>query len=118
MKIITIVAASLFVLTLGCQSAVPPAVGSGDDPLESAKTIDSAPSVTDHDEEAEKDAPRISLADAKEAFDEGGAVFVDTRAATFYQNERIKGALNVPSSDFEDNYKAVPKNKKVIAYCS
>ncbi len=53
-----------------------------------------------------------------DTFREKGAVFVDTRAATFYQNERIKGALNVPSSDFEDNYKAVPKNKKVIAYCS
>ncbi|HYP51252.1 MAG TPA: hypothetical protein VEQ34_09950, partial [Pyrinomonadaceae bacterium] len=38
------------------------------------------------------DAPRISLADAKKDFDAGNVVFVDTRAATSYNQEHIKGA--------------------------
>jgi len=64
------------------------------------------------------DAARISLEEAKKAFDAGDAVFVDTRAASAYQGEHIKGAINIPAGEFETRYKEVPKDKKIIAYCS
>jgi len=63
-------------------------------------------------------APRISLADAKKAFDEGNVVFVDTRAEVQYKQEHIKGALNIPAEAFSTRYSEVPKDKKIIAYCS
>lgn len=64
------------------------------------------------------EAARISLEDAKKAFDAGNVVFVDTRAASAYNTEHIKGAINIPAEAFQTRYKEVPKNKKIIAYCS
>jgi 3-mercaptopyruvate sulfurtransferase SseA len=64
------------------------------------------------------EAPRISLTDAKKAFDAGDAIFVDTRAAEGFKIEHIKGALNIPAGEFETRYTELPKNKQIIAYCS
>jgi 3-mercaptopyruvate sulfurtransferase SseA len=65
-----------------------------------------------------EEAPRISLEDAKKAYDSGEAVFVDTRAESGYKIEHIKGAINIPADEFQTRYTEVPKNKKIIAYCS
>lgn len=67
---------------------------------------------------AEDDAPRISLEDAKKDFDGGKALFIDTRAADAFNVEHIKGAINMSVGDFETRYAEVPKDKKIIAYCS
>lgn len=63
-------------------------------------------------------APRISLEDAKKDFDNGAAIFVDTRAESQYKQEHIKGAINVPMEAVEMRYKEIPTDKKIIAYCS
>ena len=64
------------------------------------------------------DAPRISLEDAKKDFDKGNVVFIDTRGEESYKVEHIKGSLNIPLGSIEDHYKELPKDKKIIAYCS
>jgi len=63
------------------------------------------------------DAPRISLADAKKAYD-AGATFVDVRDATAYKTEHVKGALHIPISEAAANEDKLPKGKKIIVYCS
>jgi predicted sulfurtransferase len=78
-----------------------------------AKTNSQAANAAPTDE-----APRISLADAKKDFDTGNAVFVDTRAEVSYKTEHIKGAINVPAEALQTRYAEVPKDKKIIAYCS
>ncbi len=65
-----------------------------------------------------EEPPRISLADAKKDFDAGKAIFVDTRAAESFKLEHIKGAINIPAGEFETRYAELPKDKKIIAYCS
>jgi predicted sulfurtransferase len=79
-----------------------------------AKTETNSPVVTATPEEA----PRISLEDAKKDFDAGKAIFVDTRAEVQYKAEHIKGAINIPAEAFQTRYAEVPKDKKIIAYCS
>ena len=64
------------------------------------------------------DAPRITLADAKAAFDSGGAIFVDTRAESAYKAEHIKGAVNITQDKLESKLSSLSKEKKIIAYCS
>ena len=64
------------------------------------------------------DAPRITLAEAKAAFDAGNAVFVDTRAAAAYNDEHIKGALNIPKDKLAEKIGDLPKDKKIFAYGS
>lgn len=63
-------------------------------------------------------AERISLAEAKKEFDAGTAVFVDTRDEASYQEEHIKGAINIPTKTVASRYKEIPTGKKIIAYCS
>ena len=110
--ILAVFALGLGVLT-ACQDAAPPVKNS-----ETAKTANTntAPKADEHAQT--DDAPRINLEDAKKAFDEGKAVFVDTRAEGSYINEHIKGAINVPVADFEAKYKEIPTDKKIVAYCS
>jgi len=64
------------------------------------------------------DAPRITLADAKKDFDAGNVVFIDTRAKAAYDNEHIKGSINMTTDAVEARYKEIPADKKIIAYCS
>ncbi len=71
-----------------------------------------------HNHGSDEEAARISLADAKKSFDAGEAIFVDTRAADGFKAEHIKGAINIPAGEFEKRYAEVPKNKRIIAYCS
>jgi predicted sulfurtransferase len=71
-----------------------------------------------HTEEHADNAPRIALADAKRAFDEGGVVFIDTRPEVAFQQEHVKGAINIPAESFPARFAEVPKDKKIIAYCS
>ncbi len=64
------------------------------------------------------DAARISLADAKAAFDAGTALFVDSRAEAAYKVEHIKGAINIMTGQLDAKLKNLPKDKKIIVYCS
>jgi 3-mercaptopyruvate sulfurtransferase SseA len=65
-----------------------------------------------------EEVPRISLADAKKAFDEGNAYIVDARAESVYKDEHIKGAVNITSGTLDHHLKELPTNKKIIVYCS
>lgn len=60
------------------------------------------------------EAPRISLADAKQAFDKGSAFIIDARSTEAYKAEHIKGAV----SSMEVDQKKLPKDKTIIVYCS
>lgn len=64
------------------------------------------------------DAPRISLADAKKAFDAKSAVFIDTHVKAAYDAGHIPGAINITVQDLEAKFNTIPKGKKIIAYCS
>ncbi len=80
-----------------------------------AKSADTADS---HEHEAEGEARRISLEDAKAVFDKGDAIFIDTRSENAFANEHIKGAINIPWKEVEKRYKEIPKDKTIIVYCS
>lgn len=63
-------------------------------------------------------AARISLADAKKAFDDGTAIFIDTRSDMTYKQEHITGSINIPTGTLDANISKLSKSKKLIAYCS
>lgn len=64
------------------------------------------------------DAERITLADAKKDFDAGTTVFIDTRDGASFNQEHVKGALNIPMNLLNQRFGTIPKGKKIIAYCS
>ncbi len=64
------------------------------------------------------DAPRITLVEAKKAYDDGNAVIVDVRDKAAYTQEHIKDALHIPLADVASHMDKLPKGKKIIVYCS
>lgn len=61
---------------------------------------------------------RISLADAKKAYDAGLAVLVDTHSPEMFANERIEASINMPFNEVESYLSKMPKDKMIITYCS
>ena len=64
------------------------------------------------------EVPRITIEEAKKAYDAGTAVMVDARGEDPYWTERIKGAINIPNSSPDPKFDALPKGKTIILYCT
>ena len=61
---------------------------------------------------------RVSLSDAKVAFDAGAAVFVDVRDSSSYQAGHIPGALLVPESELTNHLDELDPSSWIITYCT
>ncbi len=61
--------------------------------------------------------PRIPLQDAKALYDAGNVKIFDVRPAADYQQQHIKGAINIPSTQITTRSKEVPMTGNVIVYC-
>jgi len=66
------------------------------------------------------EVPRVSVDQAKAAFDRGDAVIVDVRGAEAYARSHIAGALEVSLSAIQTDPANLPldKNKWIITYCT
>ena len=121
--ILTLLMTSAMAFGFACQSASTSSTGTKNESLADAKKAKKSADKKVAEKKADNEnkdgkASRISLADAKKDFDAGNVVFIDTRSKTAFDNEHVKGALNVPLNDFENAHKSLSKDKKIIAYCS
>jgi rhodanese-related sulfurtransferase len=73
-----------------------------------------------HKFDNDSEVPRISIEDAKAAFDACNAVIVDARAQVTYDQEHIAHAINIPfaGAPTDEQLAKLPKGKKIIVYCS
>jgi len=62
--------------------------------------------------------PRVSLAEAKAAYDEGTAVFLDVRFADDYAASHVPGALSIPLADLETRLGELDPTDWIITYCT
>jgi hypothetical protein len=64
--------------------------------------------------------PRVSVEEAKTAFDSGVALIVDVRGAEFFAQGHIAGAVNIPLANIEENPAGVnlDKSQWIITYCT
>ena len=110
LSILTTFSVALFVLA-GCQTFA------SSTKLE--KVYSNSTSAPKVDESARsEEAPRITLEDAKKDFDAGTAIFIDTRGDDVHKAGHIKGAISISESTLEARIKDIPKDKKIIVYCS
>lgn len=70
------------------------------------------------EEETYPEVPRVSLAEAKAALDEGSAIFVDVRSAEAYQGGHIAGAINIPLGELEVRLGELDQAQWIITYCT
>ncbi len=61
---------------------------------------------------------RVSLEDAKTAYDQKSAVIVDVRDAASYNASHIPGALNIPIDEIQARTKELDPNQWIITYCT
>ncbi len=62
--------------------------------------------------------PRVSLEDARGAFDTGQAVIIDVRDPNAYAAGHIPGALSIPLADIDSNPPQVDPSTWIITYCT
>jgi len=64
------------------------------------------------------DQYRDSLANAKAAYDNGEALFVDVRSSGEFAASHITGAISIPLGEIESNPPAVDKGALIYTYCT
>lgn len=64
------------------------------------------------------DVPRVSVADAKAAFDLGSAIFVDVRGEPYYTQGHIQDALSIPETDLDTALAQLDPQAWIITYCT
>jgi 3-mercaptopyruvate sulfurtransferase SseA len=69
---------------------------------------------------SEAEVPRVSVVDAKAAFENGAAIFVDVRSTESYAAGHIAGAISIPLEVIEIDPAgvALDKNQWIITYCT
>jgi 3-mercaptopyruvate sulfurtransferase SseA len=77
-----------------------------------------APEPTPVQAEGSQAVIRLSLEDAKAAFDQKTAVFVDVRDADSYAENHIPGALSIPLGELPDRLGELDPNSWIITYCT
>jgi rhodanese-related sulfurtransferase len=64
----------------------------------------------------------VDLAEAKRLFDDGGAVFMDSRPVSEFDAGHIRGAESVPVEEFDDHLDDVlarfSPDRPLVVYCS
>ena len=65
-----------------------------------------------------EDVPRVSLDEAKAAYDQRTAVFVDVRDADSFASDHIPGALSIPLNELPDRMGELDPNAWIITYCT
>ena len=61
---------------------------------------------------------RISLGDAKAAYELKQATYLDVRDADLYASGHIPGALSIPLNDLETRLKELDPNAWLLTYCT
>ena len=74
--------------------------------------------TTGHDHAAESAVDRVGVTAAQALADRGEAVFLDVRQSEAYRGGHIKGAVPMPEAEIASRITTLPKNKKIIVYCS
>ncbi len=61
---------------------------------------------------------RITVEEARDLVAQNKAVIVDVRGDSPYNTSHIKGSISIPGGDIAARAKELPKDKKIITYCS
>lgn len=83
-----------------------------------ASTASPLPAVQEHQSPEDK-VTRIGAEETRKLVEDGKAVIIDVRGTDSYNLSHVKGALDIPLNNLEmGNFKGLPKDKRIIAYCT
>ncbi len=61
---------------------------------------------------------RITTSELRDALEKGTAVVVDVRSAESFKAGHIRGAINIPEPEITRRKDELPRDKKIVLYCS
>jgi len=61
---------------------------------------------------------RVSLVEAKSAFDAGTALFLDVRDPNSYAQSHIQGAISIPLDELSSRLNELDPGRWIITYCT
>ena len=65
-----------------------------------------------------EDVQRTSLQDAKTAYENKQAIFLDVRTSESYARNHVPGAISIPEAQIIERMKELDPNQWIITYCS
>src|SRR5690349_6984269 len=70
--------------------------------------------------QSEAAVPRVSIEEAKAAFESGAAIIVDVRGPEAYETSHVAGAISIPLGEIEQNMDGLTleKDQWIITYCT
>jgi len=106
----------LLIASLACNSVLPSAEPTAYVPPVSQEQNNPAAPIL----QSEDQVPRISVEQAKAAFDSGQAIIVDVRSTDSYLKGHAAGSVSIPLDRFEININTIPLQKEewIITYCT
>jgi 3-mercaptopyruvate sulfurtransferase SseA len=112
-----ILALSILILTASCSTVLPTA-----EPTPTMVVIvePTTPPQKSSIPASEASVPRVSVEEAKAAFESGAAIIVDVRSQPAYEASHVAGAINIQLGEFETNINGLTldKNQWIITYCT
>ena len=61
---------------------------------------------------------RITTAELRDALEKGTAIVIDVRSPESYKAGHIRGAINIPEPEITRRKDELPRDKKIVFYCS
>lgn len=77
-----------------------------------------APKAEDHAHGAESGVPRLTAAELKAAMDRREVTIIDVRDLDGYAQGHIPGAMHIPLNFVESQVPYLPKDRRIVAYCT
>ena len=77
-----------------------------------------APIAADDDHAPLAAIPRINVTEADLLIRQSQAVIIDVRAQPAYRSQHIKGAVSIPEARVLAQLATLPRDKKLITYCT
>lgn len=115
-KILMFASVSLLLVTQAC-SAATPAGTAYPNPYPNPATV-SVPTIANPTPSTAESVVRVSLEDAKAAFDAKTAIFLDVRGTENYNLVHIPGALDISLDQLEARLGELDPNAWIITYCT
>jgi hypothetical protein len=107
-----VVPSALATSSLATEEVANEEVGSGNAPEAVLVTPVASPAIP------YPEIKRISLEDAKAAYDQGSAIFIDVRGEPYYSESHIPGALSITYDELASRIGELDKKALIIAYCT
>ena len=87
------------------------------------ETLPSSHGITSEDPElplTDAEVPRISVEEARVAFESGAAIIVDVRSPSAFEEGHVVGSVSIPLGQIERDLTSVPlqKDQWIITYCT